>query len=302
MLIRINQVDRLFAAKEQIETKFQLDRWSSIADLMEQNGAERYRPDFLRKKFKDLELALKAREQAKAISISSTRDDTYRAVAGNDKDSTNVVVDRATVGPANENGTANRARNRAASVIVIDEVVPATQIGAATGTAGVGSARTMSTRQNSAVSGTAHGPASRPAIGATHSRALDRAHSRIPKEPSDKLTTGATSYPAPKEAKKRTFTAMEDSNTGAPPRGNATSTRAPVEVKAEKVRKTATGEPEIAAGHNVGKAKGGYNQKVIEARGGGSGQRVADPEIADPEYVAPNDDDSDDDDSMSEND
>lgn len=226
----------------------------------------------------------------------------HGATGSNDKDSNNAAVDRITNRLENDNGTTNGARNRAASVIVIDEISPATQIGPATGTAGGGSACNLPTGHSVTANRTANGPSNRPATGATHNRALDRAHTRISKEPSDNPTTGTTTNPAPKDPKKRTFTAMKNvPNARAPPRGNATSTRAPVEIKTEKVRKISTGEMKTAPGQKASESKGGYNQKIIESRGGPS-QKVADPEVADPEYVAPNEDDSDDDDSMSEDD
>ena len=289
-MVRI-QVDRFLAAKQQVEQNFQTEKWSLIADLMEENGAERYRPNFLQKKFKDLEIALKAREQAKAISIESSKQSLPRATSGTGMGSTNSyitepingfvngIVNEAVNGVTDE--TTHQTTDQASGYTntgALNENSPATSNKVTNGTMIGESAGNQSTKENTVVNGTASAISNGVANSVLNTKASNKSSSGTLKQPSDTPTTGTANIPAPKAPTKRPNTTGKVlPKAGALQRGNATTPRNAVDVQAEKTAKSSTtasnkgeiaqqaGQAKAGAGNNVGASKTGLDQKVADS-------------------------------------
>ena len=206
---------------------------------MEKNGADRYRGDFLKKKFKDLEVALQAREQAKAASTANTDRSVHGAASGSGTrptigTSTGVSgeyesPDKATSGGGN--GTGNQRTEPAPSTkdAVLDKA------------------------------------ATRAAI----NKAFNPAYIEPSEEPSDTPMTGTTPNPAPQQTKKRPNTATKD--TGTAKQGTEATVSNPAKPTAKKVRKTLTPKSSSQPIQNGRKRKATV-LKVAQTNG------VADPE------------------------
>lgn len=258
---------------------------------MEKNGAERYRSDFLQKKFTDLEIALRARGQAKAISVGST------TVSCNENCSTNAALYAASNGSGNgvangiNSGAAHGFGNKTTQQALGDnnagatpKTLHVTQNAAANRPAEGWSAGKIPTGRNPVVNRIVIGGSNGIAKGVPNARASARTSGGPPNKPSDTSITGITSNPAPVQSKKRPNSAMNDvPNAGSPKRGSRAPVSNSTPVKAENARKPLTGESKAEASQEASGSKGGPNSKLVDA-----------------DYVALDDDDDDDDDDMSE--
>ena len=294
-------------AKEQADKQYDTEKWSFIADSMEKNGAERYRPDFLKKKFKDLELALRARDQNKVVSTDNTPASVRRTVSGNENSTTKDAVNGAKATPAKEtlNNSTDSAMHKTidtstekASVnarqAATSHALPTVQKEAGSNTAVESLADKLPT-EGKVISRTKGGALKRatiPAVIAQHKFLKRGANAEASNECPDTPITETTPKLAPTESKKRPNSAIHDLlNAEAPQPKKAPTFKNPPEAKAEDLskppsaRKAADLKAFASPKAGASAVNGGPNTKV-----------------ADSDYVAHDDDGDYEESSMSEDD
>ena len=258
---------------------------------MEKNGAERYRSDFLQKKFTDLEIALRARGQAKAISVDNI------TVSSNGPGSINAASYAVSNGSGG--GVANGANNGAAkgagcratqqplgnnNAGATDRALHVIQDAAAGRPADAWSAGKILAGRNPVVNRTVNGSSNEAAKGISNARASARISSGPPNKPSDTPMTGITTNPTPNQSRKRPNSATNSvPNAGTSQRGSRAPVSNSIPVKVDNARKPLPGESKAVPIQKTSEIKIGPNSKVADA-----------------DYVAVDDDDDEDDDDMSE--
>ena len=192
---------------------------------MEKNGADRYRADFLKKKFKDLEVALQAREQAKAASTANTGRPVHGTVSGEgnrtNAGTSNAVSNR----PHNAEGATNTAQLR----------------GGLGGNLPAGEKPILDRDAACAAINKAFNPAFAEAI----------------------PTATTTASPTPHTSKKRPNTATKDvSNPATAKASTQIPVSNPAKAKADTAKKTLTPKPSAGPSQKANEAKGGSKQNV----------------------------------------